>query len=128
MPNQQIRQPQDRVEGQRLELDRATVARERRREVALGLVHPGAQVMKLGDPVLRLDRLVEDRLGELGAADVELLVGPVAKKFSVHSFVLLARSAYFRSMLTSGLKETDAKRLELPSVVPEAFEMLLPFM
>ncbi|XP_075235822.1 kelch like ECH associated protein 1 isoform X3 [Lycorma delicatula] len=58
--------------------------------------------------------------------DVTLQVG--SELFHAHKVVLAAASPYFKAMFTSGLKESEMKKVVLQGVCPTAMSLLITFM
>ncbi|KAK6533779.1 Kelch-like protein 10 [Orbilia ellipsospora] len=48
--------------------------------------------------------------------DIELVIGPAEEILSAHEYTLASQSAFFKSSLTCGLKETQTKRIKLPEI------------
>ncbi|XP_078573498.1 zinc finger and BTB domain-containing protein 7A-like [Branchiostoma floridae x Branchiostoma japonicum] len=84
----------------------------------------------LSDPTFGNDMLsvLNDMRAEGVLLDMTVVVGE--EQFMAHSTVLAYGSAYFRSLFSSGMKESQEKRVDLkyPSVTAEAFRLLLEFL
>ena len=59
--------------------------------------------------------------------DLTLLVGPNQVPIKVHRLVLAAHFEYFKSMISSGLKESMSTAFHLPFVGPEDFRLILNY-
>ncbi|KAF3909278.1 hypothetical protein ABW20_dc0107101 [Dactylellina cionopaga] len=63
--------------------------------------------------------------------DVTLVVGEWSpgeeeqREFKVHENVLAPQSEFFKAALTSGFRETQEKRVELPGIKPETMVNIL---
>ena len=59
--------------------------------------------------------------------DLTLLVGPDKIPIKVHKFVLATNFEYFRSMFSTGWKESTSSQVHLPFVSPEDLKLLLKY-
>ncbi|XP_078573497.1 kelch-like protein 32 [Branchiostoma floridae x Branchiostoma japonicum] len=84
----------------------------------------------LSEPTFGNDMLsvLNDMRAEGVLLDVTVVVGE--EQFMAHSTVLYYGSDYFKSLFSSGMKESQEKRVDLkdPSVTAEAFRLLLEFL
>lgn len=62
----------------------------------------------------------------LGDPDVTVVVGGTA--FMHHSFILCYASEYFDTMLSSGMQESENKRIEFPDKKPADWKLFYPFL
>ena len=60
-------------------------------------------------------------------SDVTLLVGPNQDPIKVHRVILAAHFEYFRSMFSTGLKESTSAEVRLPFIGPEDLRLMLKY-
>ena len=60
-------------------------------------------------------------------SDVTLLVGPKQDPITVHRVILAAHFEYFRSMFSTGLKESTSAEVHLPFIGPEYLRLMLKY-